>query len=366
MPMLTRVAYADIPDERRMIVISDVHGHADWLRALLSKVHFGTEDILVLVGDVIERGMQNLETLRLTMALAREYTVYQLIGNVDEWALSVPFGASAAELMANIALFSHHHGSSFSGELCAELGVELSETTDMEALRAQIRTHFAPEYAYMEGLPTILETPRYRFVHGGMPQVPLASLEGRPAREITKWDAFMDGGLCFDKYVVVGHWPVCLYENGIMHFTPVVNHEQRIIAIDGGCGVKRRSGQLNALILQNGQISWESYDPLPERVALDAQPGSAHGHCITYMKSAVTLLERREDMARVAHGADAYEMWVPALCLYDDKGQCRCNDATDYRLPVAPGDALKVVMETSMGAICKKGGVLGWYSGRLD
>lgn len=43
----------------------------------------------------------------------------------------------------------------------------------------------------------------------------------------------------------------------------------------------------------------------------------------------------------------------------------RCEDSTDYRLPVEPGDVLKVVERTSRGILAKKDGVTGWYFGRV-
>ena len=42
-----------------------------------------------------------------------------------------------------------------------------------------------------------------------------------------------------------------------------------------------------------------------------------------------------------------------------------CEDSTDYRLPVLPGDPLSLVARTSRGCLMKKNGVTGWYSGRL-
>ena len=43
----------------------------------------------------------------------------------------------------------------------------------------------------------------------------------------------------------------------------------------------------------------------------------------------------------------------------------RCEDSTDDRLPVEPGDALSIVRATSRGYLAKKAGVTGWYTGRL-
>ena len=42
-----------------------------------------------------------------------------------------------------------------------------------------------------------------------------------------------------------------------------------------------------------------------------------------------------------------------------------CEDTSDYRLAVEPGDRLSIVEETSRGRLVKKDGVTGWYFGRL-
>ena len=55
------------------------------------------------------------------------------------------------------------------------------------------------------------------------------------------------------------------------------------------------------------------------------------------------------------------------MCIRDrrDGERLWCEDSTDYRLPVLPGDPLSLVARTSRGCLMKKNGVTGWYSGRL-
>ena len=43
----------------------------------------------------------------------------------------------------------------------------------------------------------------------------------------------------------------------------------------------------------------------------------------------------------------------------------RCNDCTDYILPLRPGDRVSVVEECSKGYFVKHNGISGWYYGRL-
>lgn len=367
MSIPVHVVHADIPAQTRIVAVSDIHGHATYLQHLLEKVRFGPEDALVIVGDVLERGPENLQALRLVMDLCRRYTVYPLLGNVDEWVMDKVLWLDARGLMEDVRQFMDWRGGSLVGDMCEEMGVTLSEDMDIEAFRARVRAEFAEEYAFVHGLATVLETPGYRFVHGGMPPVALDALAGEEARTLTKRDAFMDEAACFDKYVVVGHWPVCLYAGKYTphtQFAPVVNEAQRIIAIDGGLGVKVE-GQLNALLLQHGEIAWESYDELPVRTALDAQAASEESYAITYMDGMVDIIARGDGVALVAHKPSGYRMWVPQERILQEEPDARCNDITDYRLPVAVGDRLTILFETPIGTVCRKDGVEGWYLGRL-
>lgn len=361
----TKILRTEFPKGRRVLVTSDIHGHANHLARLLEQARFAADDILVIVGDLLERGTENLQVVRDVMQLSHTHTVYTLLGNVDEWALDKVLSLDAEGLMRDMEAFLAHYGGSFIHDLARELGMEVSPTMDLEAFRAGVRRHFAPEYAFMEGLPTILQTPEYTFVHGGIPEGPVDALEGQPARMLTKRDAFMDEGLTMDRWTIVGHWPVCLYAGETMQFSPIINAAQRIIAIDGGCGVKPE-GQLNLLMLQDGRIEWSSYDDLPKRVALDAQAAANPGHHITYMNGDVDILAHENGLTQVRHRPTGHVMWVPDVQLFTGQdGTVRCSDISDYRLPVSPGDTLTILWETARGTVCKKDGVEGWYRGRF-
>ena len=83
--MQTTVQRVQFPDNRRILMISDLHGHASGLRVLLEEAHFSEQDVLVIVGDLVEKGPENLQTIRYVMELCRKYTVYPVMGNVDLW-----------------------------------------------------------------------------------------------------------------------------------------------------------------------------------------------------------------------------------------------------------------------------------------
>lgn len=74
------------------------------------------------------------------------------------------------------------------------------------------------------------------------------------------------------------------------------------------------------------------------------------------------VLERGEEFSRCRHLESGRELDILNEYLRFDGG-VHCEDSTDYRLPVSPGDRLGVVRATGRGILCKKNGVTGWYFG---
>lgn len=365
----TTVERVRFPKDRRVLVLSDIHGHIRELDDVLERASYSADDILVIVGDMIEKGPESLKTLRRIMALQKTRAVYPLMGNVDYWRyMHFTQGAAAQSDLLTSALNARRWwGSSLLHECCAELNIPVSESMDIAGTVVKIREAFAPELAFMDGLPTILDTPDMIFVHGGIPHENLSLLEGTDCYPLLKCDDFLSRGLSFHKYVTVGHWPATLYRTGRPDNTPLVDSARHIICLDGGCGIKD-DGQLNLMILPaNGSenFSFLSSDSLPKLTALDDQtPSRTPPQYIKWTDRFVTLLESAGDEARVLwHGR---EMRVPsAIVRVESDGRTVCGDITDYRLAVKKGDTLSLVYRLHSGCYVKKNGQSGWYFGRL-
>ena len=69
---------------KRILAVGDIHGMYDKLTALMEQVHFNpADDLLVFLGDYIDRGPQSLECLDYVMSLYKQYPeqVIPLLGN---------------------------------------------------------------------------------------------------------------------------------------------------------------------------------------------------------------------------------------------------------------------------------------------
>jgi hypothetical protein len=369
--MQTIVRKIDIPKNKRMIAISDIHGHYYHLKNILRKVRFTQNDILFIVGDIIEKGPMSLKTLRYVMQLCKDYTVYPLIGNVDYARLLMFDDSSTAncdKIYEYINFMKKYWVGCFFLDMCKELNFNINSPNDIPNSKEQVSLKFKAELNFLRSLPTIIETQNYIFVHGGIPSDDIDSLAGTAAFQHLKNDAFLEKGYEFKKYVVVGHWPVTLYNNKISSSNPIINKKAKIISIDGGCGLKR-DGQLNALIIphiDSDDIDFKFYDDFPVAFAQTPQEKSLNSINIRYTDNKIKILEKGTEFSFAEHSSSGYRLWIHNDYIYSFCENSKCDDYTDYKIPVNIGDKLSIIMRTSQGYLVKKDGISGWYNGIID
>lgn len=360
-----RVIRPHIEPERRVLAVSDVHGNLPFLKGALETAGFTTDDVLVIVGDLLEKGEESLATLRYVMELQKTHTVYMVSGNcdyIDQCFLSGP------DIDKQLWPVLHEFWAERSVliQMGMETGVVPQTLEELPALRAALLERFPAETGFLLNLPHIMEAGNFLFVHGGVPRED--RLEELAAYDCMKNDDFRGQGHSFHKWVGVGHWPVTLYDTHIQRSAPLIDYGRRIASIDGGC-VLKLDGQLNVLVIpdiygDNLNCIW--YDGLPTGTALDAQEASTDPVNIRWSDSVVEVLREEGDCVLIHHPTSGRELWLPRdfVGVWRD-GRTHTEDATDYRLPIAPGDALSLVRKTQRGCVVKKDGITGWYYGRI-
>lgn len=371
----------------RVIAVSDVHGHGHYLKGLLENIDFRKDDALVIVGDLIEKGGNSLAAVRYCMGLLEEgYHIYMSAGNVDLARTGTFFDRSEG------------HEERFLGELywtrdvwkcglfleiLAEMGVELSglKKEDVAGLKERIEACYAQELAFLCNRPTILTCGNYIFVHAGIPTDRLETLAEEDGFSFLKTDAFLKQKHVFERCVVVGHWPVCLYRDAVDCMNPVFDYERHAVAIDGGCALKK-GAQLNALVIPRPDAAMEeiitaAYDDYPLVYAKTAQEARPATICIKYFDAEVEVLSRGADGERqglfappqalvtLRHKSSGIVFDAPENYLYRRGEKILCSDFINAVLEIFAGDALKLIVETQAGALVKKDGKIGWYFGEL-
>ncbi len=387
----------------RIIAVSDVHGHGHYLKGLLEKITFTKEDALVIIGDLIEKGGNSLATVRDCIKMQKEgYHIYMSAGNVDFSRLSNFFDRSAGHggrFVEELRQAKEVWRCGLFLEILKEMGIPLSQVCPENAgeVKGKIAAAYKEELGFFAGRPTIITCGDYIFVHAGIPTDRLEELKNEDGFRFLKTDAFLEQKHVFGRPVVVGHWPVCLYGTGVDCMDPVFDYERHAVAIDGGCALKR-GAQLNALLIPHPhagllEVGTQTYDDYPIVYAKTAQEAVPATVCIRFWDAEVELLSGKEEAAlakkqeasqkhspesfpaqrharlqevvTLRHKSSGQVFEAPKNYLYRRGERLLCSDFANAGLGVQEGEALKLVTETSAGAIVKKGGTMGWYFGEL-
>lgn len=372
--METTIQRIEAQSGQRIIAISDIHGHLDNMVQLLRKLNYSGDDILILVGDLVDKGPDSLRVVRYVMDLSAHNQVYVAMGNVDDHRLHFLCDTSEGSdqrFCDFVHWLQERWGCGLLLDMLVGLGISVMHLTPENAgeHRKRLLTHYAREIDFLRQRPAILDMGSFIFVHGGIPTDDLESLRETDYRSWLKNDRFMEQGYRFSRCVVTGHWPVCLYSHEEENLNPVFDYERRIISMDGGCGIQA-AGQLNALVFPDKdaameEITFDSYDGFPVVTALEKQEKVPLSLYIQYFDSQVQRLEEQEGLVLCRHISSGRKLWIPSCFLYQtEDGAWHVDNYNDAALEVKPGDAISVVYRGSTGCYGKSNGILGWYYGR--
>ena len=356
-----KIQRLSIEPGRRILAVSDAHANIPYLTGVLKEAGFCKKDVLILCGDFLEKGAESLKMLRLVMKLTECGNTYPLIGNCDFWHVIFEMDQEAEEYTLNYVL-SKKRGLLW--DMMNEAKIDPFQLESFDECKDTLYRKFQNEWKFLESLPHAIETQNFIFAH--------AAVYPKPLEEHTFWelihcDAFFKLDYRYDKWVVVGHWPVVLYGDKIVSANPIIDRRRKVISIDGGC-VLKDDGQLNALVIpdiNSENFSNIAYDPFPEKTVLQDQAEGPDSWYIRWGDSKVKVLERGEEFSHCRHVRTGYEMDILTKYLFTDHEITECNDCTDYVLPLKKGDLVRVVEETSRGYFVKHNGISGWYFGEL-
>ncbi len=349
---------ANFPPEQRLVVISDIHGNLEFFQALLRKINFSPKDVLILLGDMLEKGQENLALLRYIMELEKTHRVYPLCGNCDAYIRIFFQTDQLDETFFREFLARPLMEQSTIRQMGREAGVE--DLNDLALLRKTIQKTHLDVWQWLEKLPTILDTEQYFFVHAGVPNMEENS-------QLKSWDCmkndyFYQQNHSFPKYMVVGHCPTTLYRPGLQDASPIIDSQRNIISIDGGC-VLKLDGQLNALLLEQGEISWAYYDGLPQVQVQQGQEASENPINVRWGHNEVEILQEKGEFCLCRHLESGRTLDILGKFLRKEGDKVLCQDSTDYRLPLSPGERVSLSEQVEGGFLGKKQGITGWYFG---
>lgn len=359
-----RVRELSVEPGRRILVVSDLHANVPYFEGLLALTGFSDRDELIIDGDFLEKGTESLRMLRLLMDMAKRGNVHLVCGNCDDWA-DMYLPDFPDEVFDYMLSYIQYRQWGLLWDLCWDQGINPMELKDFRPVKDLLRVRYPEIWEFLGNVPHAIDAGRFVFAHAGM-------TPGKPLREHSPWeldrvDELLRLGRSFDRWLIVGHWPVVLYGDDVVCANPIIDRERKIISLDGGCSLKD-DGQLNCLIIpdiDSEDFSFVSYDPFPTATALEDQEGGERSWYIRWGDSDVRVLERGGEFSRCRHVRTGYEMDILTKYLFTEEEITGCNDSTDYILPVRAGDELRIVEETGRGVLAKKNGVSGWYFGKI-
>lgn len=351
--MKAKVRRISIPKDKRAIVISDIHGNLKLFKKLLKKVNYGEKDILIILGDIIEKGDMSLKTLQYIMELSIKSDVHVITGNCDALWRYIKYEIDD-DYILNYILYGEH---SIFKEMCDELGIDLDEKPEIKFIKDKLIKNFSNEFHWLEDLPHIIESEDFIFAHAGITS---ENLEEQDADKVIKNNAFMEQGLVFSKYVVVGHWPITNYKNSKGCCNPIINKEQHIISIDGGNEIKDE-GQLNALIIYNKEnIAFDFVNNFSIGEIIEDQVESSNSIKISWMDNEVKVLEERDEFSLCRHVSSNHELLIKNNRLFKVNDGTYCYDYTDHFLQLSRGEKVFIIEKSKNQTLIKKHDKIGW------
>lgn len=239
-------------DNYRIIAISDIHGSTHLLDTLLPKLNLSPKDILIILGDFVNKGGDSYRSLKRISELRKRENTIVLKGNHELFMHRVLASEEAFEGIYDFLLEDHYE--TLIHSVLKTKGMRLQDFSSSVEAHRFLQKHFGDDLRFLPELPIMAENEDFIFVHGGYDPDFTEDDEAK----FLKNDHYNERAKKNDKTVIVGHWPASNLRTDRICNRPYFNHEKKIITIDGGKGVKV-SGELNAFIIEkrDGHITYD-------------------------------------------------------------------------------------------------------------
>ena len=296
--MMLSIRKIKLPEKCRIICVSDIHAHYDEFARLLRKCDYNNEsDYLFILGDILEKGRQNIEALRFVYELSLDPKCVCIKGNNDTMVTRMAFDDEKEKFLERL---TYRPVNAYT-QMAESIGIT-DFTADFDYKRNTVNEKFAEELSFISELPHAIETEKYVFVHAGVENRP--DWENSSEQFVLCEPWWIRSSHALDKYVVVGHFPTYNFARSNNTNLPIIDRDKKIIDIDGGCSVKS-AGQLNAFIINKDGESY-SYDnvfvpsePCEKYMVIKDHSALKRYSYLDYEKSDLEILDRADGLVSV-------------------------------------------------------------------
>jgi len=154
----------------RLFAIGDIHGYWDALAAILDAVKPQPEDMIVPLGDFVDRGPQTPKVIEAMIDLAGRCHLYPILGNHDELLLELYHGGPGLEDWLSFG--GKETLDSYGCTDPADIPEEHVEFLEGCLTYYETETHFFVHASYLADLPLGLQPPevlRWQSLNNGVP-----------------------------------------------------------------------------------------------------------------------------------------------------------------------------------------------------
>ncbi len=357
----TKILNLNLPVDKRIIFVSDIHGDLITLKKGLEKINFNDDDYLFIIGDIHEKGdaSYNLATLRYVMELSKKPNVYPMAGNCDE-VFRFVLPPEAKDKFLYYANVKKH---SIINDIAEEQNYEISMDMNVTDFVNMLQEKYSDLYDFMDSLYDVcIINDKLVLVHGGIDDI-----NNIPEYSISmlKYDKFYELSKPQEKLMIVGHYPTRNYRGDIACVNPIFDFKKKIISIDGGNHIVK-GGQINFVYLESlesmkfGYIWVDHYPKEVIKYDVDYDNPSTLVN-LTFGDNEVEIIDQDLDFYLVRHIKTDSKMWVHTSFIYQDKETKKlyAYDASNNFLSVRKGDEVSVVIKANPYSVIKRNGYVG-------
>lgn len=330
--------------KQRVLITSDVHGNLVLFKKILKDMKFSTSDILIIDGDMSEKGNDSIGLFKYIIELKKDFQVYATLGNCDD-LINFLRDDNRNRGMEN---YMDTRGNTILSEFRKEFG----PYTNFMELKRYAFDHYPEIFDFVMDLPVIIESPYFTCVHAG-----LLDHENQDRDFNLKQPRFFDYNASFDKPVIVGHYPVCLYSTSYMSHAPLFDPKKNIWAIDGG-NVIKEEGQLNVLEFIDSDVSVHSFDLL-EYVSLGIVQSREDRVHLNWEDLDIEITTPGDEFSLCTHLSTGNQLEIFNEFL-DFENNVLTSDYTNSQVEVKENDVVHIIKEASSGYYVKCNSFIGW------
>lgn len=331
----------------RSLFVSDIHASLDLFKEAINKMNLNFSDNLFIIGDILEKGNNNLALLDYLIELKDKVNLYILRGNCDEILRSVipPINELSTLFFVNVK------GNSILNEMLDRENIKLTSKSNFEIIFTNLYIKYKKYFDFVDSFyDLILLNNKYILVHGGIDSLDLLNEDNY--YDFLKNDNYLIKGKYNDKIRIVGHFPTINYCDNIPSNNIIFDYNKNIIAIDGGNNVKL-SSQINILELNNDKFSFDFVDNLKYKIS-DFNLNYKNKE-IKSINSYISHIDNIEEIS-----ADYYLInGITYAPKYSVKGNF-VYFSTNYLMNISIGDKFAVIYKGDKYYILKKDGNVGY------